>query len=869
MRINSAILKCGVAISMFTYSGVMRAQNAHLEAGANSDDDVKIEEIVVTAQKRQQSANSVGLTITAASADALSTRGVTDTGDLAKIVSGFNASRGPYSTPVYTLRGIGLFESSLGSSPAVAVYVDEIALPFPVTQVGAALDVERVEVLKGPQGTLFGESSTGGAINYVAAKPTDRFAAGATISYERFGRADVEGFVSGPITESLKARAAVRATQGGAWQYSVTRPDDKNGDTRQLLGRLLLDWTPTDRLKVLVNANGWRDRSDSQQGQFRFNELNTVGAPGSVNPFAVVDPALFASLTTPGNPNYNPSFLSRQAVLFGRLTGLGFAPGAVIYPDDPAMSAAYLGGPNGDGTAVTGIRAAEWTPGFTNRSDNNFLQSSARIEFDITDGMKITSATSYQRTNIDNNLDSDATITDAFQTNYSGRISTFSQELRLSGQVGGLNWIVGGNYANSKISDRFLINIRNVAVSEILPGLRFAQVDSRVEQRIKTSSVFGNVDYKLGNLTAMGGIRYTKSNADANYCNIDPSSNQSLSKLFGNADVVPGFGFYDLQTAFGLDPAGHRVVLPGQCYAINNLAAPTDPGFLRPIIDPYPQKLHEDNVSWRLGVNYKIDQGTLLYATVSQGYKAGIIAGISPSTVDQYAPAKQEKVIAYEAGFKAPLADRRIQLNGAAFYYDYRSKQLRARVLDNIFGLLETVVNVPKSRIWGLEGELVMRPVDGLDLSGSLTYLNSKVTSKFDNVNGRLLYNQQGYAGDFKGSKLPFTPKFSSVADAQYTFAARDGLNAFFGGTLTYQDKVNATFETPTVKADRFVLRSHVLLDLRAGLEGNDGAWRLMVYGRNVTNKYYEVGVYNGAESNVAYAGRPAVYGLQLTLRTK
>lgn len=102
---------------------------------------------------------------------------------------------------------------------------------------GVALDLERVEVMKGPQGTLFGQSSTGGAINDIAAKPTDTFKAGFDASYERFGKADLGGFVSGPLSDTLKGRLAVKAVTGGAWQYSVSRPHDKNGKSDLLQGR--------------------------------------------------------------------------------------------------------------------------------------------------------------------------------------------------------------------------------------------------------------------------------------------------------------------------------------------------------------------------------------------------------------------------------------------------------------------------------------------------------------------------------------------------------------------------------------------------------------------------------------------------------
>jgi len=229
---------------------------------AQATGDSPPDEIVVTAQKRAQSVNSVGMSINALKGDVLANRGVTDAQQLVKVVPGLTYQPSTQATPVYTLRGVGFFDSSLGSSPAVSVYVDEAPLPFPIMTAGAALDLERVEVLKGPQGTLFGQNSTGGAINYIAAKPTSTFATGADLSLNHFGQVDASGFASGPLSDTLKARVAIRAVEGGAWQKSKSRPDDKLGDANKLQGRLLLDWQATDRLKLGVNLNGFIDRSD-------------------------------------------------------------------------------------------------------------------------------------------------------------------------------------------------------------------------------------------------------------------------------------------------------------------------------------------------------------------------------------------------------------------------------------------------------------------------------------------------------------------------------------------------------------------------------------------------------------------------------
>ena len=127
-----------------------------------------------------------------------------------------------------TIRGIA-------GTNTTSFYINDT--PVPLSLDPRVLDLQRVEVLRGPQGTLFGQSSTGGAINYILGKPTDTYESGFDASYERFGRTDVSGYVSGPLSSTLNARFAARGIEGGAWQKSVTR-DDKNGATRKIMGRL-------------------------------------------------------------------------------------------------------------------------------------------------------------------------------------------------------------------------------------------------------------------------------------------------------------------------------------------------------------------------------------------------------------------------------------------------------------------------------------------------------------------------------------------------------------------------------------------------------------------------------------------------------
>ena len=793
-------------------------------------------DIIVTANKRAQSVNSVGLTIQAATAEDLTNRGIAGPADLAKLVPGFTFTQSLYSTPVFTLRGIGLYDATFGASPSVSVYTDQIPRNVPVMSDALDLDIERVEVLKGPQGTLFGQSSTGGAINYIVAKPTRELHAGVGATYERFDRAELDGFISGPLGDNAQARLAVKGVTGGAWQRSLSRPEDENGDARKIMGRFTLDVQPVKSLQIELMATGVKDRSDPLAPQYAGTLLNIypTAAAGAGNPFAIVDPVRYAALTTPTSPGYDASFLGRQQTEVARLNGTNAAKAA--------GARALLG------TRVSDrARDAEWTPGLLGKSDNSYYQFSGRADWDATDIVKLTYIAALAKQKLEYNQDLDGTVAQVVDVPLNGNVRTFNQEGRVSVDTDTFHGIVGASYDNIRTVQNNFFFLGDYSANSDLINITLNNFTSKM----RSYGVFANGEYKVTpNLTLQGGVRYTNNKQTASYCYNDPAidAGQGAATLFGSAlNSVP------IQ------------IQPGQCFpTTGDLLLGTAQSTLTPVISD----LKEDNVSFRVGANYKFDQGTLLYATVSQGYKSGIFSAIGASRVSQYTPATQEKVIAYEAGFKAPLAGRKLQLNVAGFYYDYSDKQVRGRVQDTVFGLLEKLLNVPKSYIYGFEGEIVARPVEGLTLSANATYLKSKVKSNYSATpDGLAVYNASGYTGNFRGSVLPYTPKFSGSVDAQYEFPVSSDWNGFVGGTATYQGKQNTTFYTSTLLADDFFINHYALVDARVGADSADGRWRVSLFGRNLTNKSYVTAVSTYLDTLIRYRGKPVVYGASIALR--
>ena len=193
-------------------------------------------------------------------------------------------------------------------------------------------------------------------------------------------------------------------------------------------------------------------------------------------------------------------------------------------------------------------------------------------------------------------------------------------------------------------------------------------------------------------------------------------------------------------------------------------------------------RLDENNVSWRVGADFRANDRSLLYFNVAKGYKAGSFGAIAASTSRQYEPVRQESVLDYEGGFKLGLLGDTMSLTGAAFYYDYKDKQLRSKLIDVTFGILDALVNVPKSSVKGAELALAWRPVPQLNLSTAATYIHARV----DEYTG---VNSQGSAADFAGAKVPYTPALQLAASADYRWSLTDNLAMTLGGTVSHHSE--------------------------------------------------------------------------------
>lgn len=785
-------------------------------------------EIVVTAQKREQRLQDVGLSVAAVGADQLAEQRIQTLADIANAVPSLVFSQSQLNTPVYTLRGVGFNEATFAGYPDVSVYVDQFPLPLPVLSSHSAYDLERVEVLKGPQGTLFGNNATGGAVNMIAAKPLDRFEAGGSLGYGRFNTVDVSGYVTGPLSSTLNGRIAVQIERSDDWQKSYTS-DATNGEKNSIAGRLLLDWKPSDSLAVSLNLNGWKDKGEPQAGQ--FTKLIPQNPAGTVGFFGTV-PANLPILNYPLAPN-NP----RAA---------DFSTG------------------ERDLTEVVANPSLEPVKKFSPYSDNEFWQAALRADLDLTENITLTSLTSYIRSNIEIFVDTDGTALYGQDFGQFGKIRSFNQEVRLSGR-GRLQWVIGANYERTKVHE-FQTNYSADTSSGVTNASGLTVQGS--DQKMRNYAIFGNVEFEITpQLTAKGGIRRTW--ADRTF------TGSNIQGVFQDPDPR-GVGFSDffntVWTALsGFYPNFQPVPL-GECFMIDNRrdssGAPLDPSTFG-TAGCYNDKLKERNTSWSVGLDYKPIDDLLLYANVAKGYKAGSFPLAGAATWDQLGAVTQESLINYEAGFKSTLADGAVTLNGAAFYYDYRDKQLRSQIVDQIFGLLQALVNVPKSTIKGAELEFAARPVEGLSLGMSATYLDARI-KRFEGIVGAGVDGNGlrfPITASYKGASLPFAPKWQFAANFRYETPLSDRASLFFGGNVSAQSKSYAVPVITAVDKEDFKLAGRALFGGNIGVKSPDDRWSAMFWGKNIFNKYYRTTTLVNYDQLVSYAGRPAEYGLTVSFK--
>ncbi len=768
---------------------------------ASRSPGVSIEEIVVTAQKRSENIDDVPIAISAFDSEMLLDLGITDTRDLMRLVPGLNANESGRNTTLFTLRGVGFTDTTYTATNTVGSYIDEVNLPYSIMTRGANLDIERVEVLKGPQGTLYGRNTTGGLINYIAKSPTDHLEAGTSTSFGRFLTLESENFVSGPIFESLNGRLAFKTVQAfEGWQISQARPNDRLGEQDKWSARGSLDWRPREDLVFRIRVEGWRDRSDPQ-------------APQAVG-------------IIPGNP-----FIGE----------LGLNPHIAAYPLIPQKGA--------------DPRIADWpiTPPFPGTLHDNFLMESVKGIWDLSDTMSLTVIGSHLR--MESNGSPQLQGFDVTETDLvtNANIDTFAGEVRLFVRWFDqrFSWMLGVNASHDDAVEDQLAYTANAGA--LFANLELTQgagnpitdlVDLRGRPVIDQQAIFFNSDTVLTETLSLNlGVRYTRNQEDFKFCASEPlEANRDNPTAFGLSNV---FTLLSLQaaTAYTLEtgqPGRPSIVTKGDCFSLgedgNN--------------DAFISSLDEDNLSGRGALSWKPTDDILLFASVSRGFKAGGFPVLNPARKSQLVPVKQEELLAYEMGTKLSFLERRLHLNVTGFYYDYKDKQLLTKTLDDIFGPLPILQNAPKSKVKGVELEMQTTPFEGFYLAFAGSWIQTEIIEFV----GR---NSEGTVEDFAGKPFNYAPELQLSVLADYTRAVTEAINAGVAIDYYRTSDTNGTIDqNPLLQ-----MNGYGLLGGRLHVGRSDGKLVGTIFARNITNALANLGTNSFSEAVTRSVARPLTYG--------
>jgi iron complex outermembrane receptor protein len=428
-------------------TGALAQQAVQEAAPGVARNDVVLETVVVTSQRREEKAQDVGIALSVVSGDDLTERGIQKIHDLQYLAPNVEIDPLYGSDNVqFRIRGVGLRDYGSNNTSTVGVYVDDVAYPFPVQTQGLLFDIDRVEILRGPQGTLYGRNSTGGAVNYVTRRPTKTFEGFVTGTWGSHDAKTAEGYISGPFSDALRGRLAFATQQGGAWQRNrLTGEKLGDQDALALRGQLELDATRDLNLRLSVHHSD--DKSDSR-GLRLYQGL----VPASQ----------------------------------------GRAYSGTIAPESDPKSTGWSLTPRF--AALTGLDAGD-KPHKDNSSDGVSLA----VNWDL-GGAKLTSVTSKEKLDRFEFIDWDGSIIPQSDEVFRSKIDVFSQELRLASRGGErLNWVGGLYYSDEKLDEQFYSDFTGNGGYGTL---------TRYGQKARATALFGQADYGLTDqLKLVAGLR--------------------------------------------------------------------------------------------------------------------------------------------------------------------------------------------------------------------------------------------------------------------------------------------------------------------------------------------------------------------------
>ena len=833
-------------LSVASSLAIMAGMTVPAFAQDEASEDGRNTTIVVTAEFRERALQDTPIAITAVNAEMLDARGQTNIAQVAAQAPNVTLTPQPQnggSGLIAYIRGVGQTDFNYALDPGVGIYIDDVFIPTLSSSLLELMDLDRIEILRGPQGTLAGKNSIGGAIKLFSQEPNGDGSGSVSASYGSFNRVDLRGMVDFAITDNLAVRVSGIGKGRDGYvdlvDYGVSHPNSNvrannarganavvgtQGGQSIVAGRIALKWEPAETVEINLSGDYTRERSEPQP-----TVLLAAGLPQSAtNP--VFDP--FSNGLAQGVGPGQPPFLVGKD---GNAVPLNcaFVP-AGPYSCDTGST--YGGDPRFvsyanfiDGTAPTTQSPFKPYAALQNQ-DFNGWGIMGNASFELSESLQLVAIGSWREYTTKFGQDQDASPVPIAQLDNRLDHRAWSAELRLNGDIADslLEYTVGGFYMDQD-----------------------------------------------GSYTAR---------VDLNYAGIDfihgPDTTPSVSKaLFLNATLRPTEAFsltgglrrsWDEKTYtyFRRNPDG---TVPGPCEFFtvpgNTFAGPTGIGnspncLLNGIFD-LEGSFEGQRWDWRVVADYRFSDGFLAYASVATGYKGG---GVNPRPFygpatgpcgaftfnpdgsvipappcDQVLPFNPETLTTYEVGFKADLLDRRLRLNGAAFYNDYADIIFTLSACPSSPCLRPT--NVGKAKVKGFELETSIFPVDGLMIDGSMSYINVD----YDDAS----VAPAGLTGD---ETFPYTPEWTYSFGVQYDYDIGSGtVAARFDGT--YRSEIY----TETTNGPWSQVDGRFLGNARLSYTTADDDWRVALEVQNVFDKYYFMSVSDVTTSLGAQTGVPGL----------
>ena len=823
------------------------AQDSAAPASAVKDDSTVV---IVTAQKREQRLQDVPIVVTTLSAKLLQDAGVHDIKDLQILTPGLTVTSTQNETlTTARVRGVGTVGDNPGLESSVGVVIDGVYRPRNGVGFEDLGEMERIEVLKGPQGTLFGKNTSAGVINIITKKPQFTFGADGEATFGNYGARGYSASVTGPIAGDTVAGRLYIAQRKHDGYTNVntgigprTLKSDQDQDFSTVRGQLL--FVPNDNLDIRVIAD------DSHRDEYCCVAVQTQTGPtgAAINLLAGGN-----GVAATANPDARIAYSNRGTHQVVRDGGVSIETNLKL-PDffDSTL------------TAITGIR--DWKA--TNGQDLDY--SGADIL--------------YRNDNGD----------------FNARFKTVSQEIRLAGATPHLNWLIGGFYVKEDLSrnDSYVYGSQyepflGLLISSQLglqdpgfvakltspngnpaQGVHFApgaQARDMYTQSDQSYALFTNDSWKVSDAIELTfGLRYTHEKKDmtALYTNSDNGAACHAGVVaYGTAAaLMQAYGGAGPAVAHGANPYWVGAIGAGKATTLVGALCPfwANPAFNN-------RRIADSNsggdTSGTLKAAWHVTPNVMTYVSYARGYKAGGFnldraqTGITPDADLWFAA---ETVDSAELGIKASLLDGALSINASAFDQKFKNFQL-----NTFLGTAFVVESIPTLTSKGVDADMYWRtPVPGLSFQGGITYADTR----YGNFTAADLDNPSHFAGLslLPGAQVSFAPKWSSSAALswQNTFG---NLRASANLTAKYSSAYNTGSDLDPNKAQE----AFTLVNGRVALGAADRRWTVELWGQNLTDVTIRQVVINAPLQGTsqatntydAFLGAPKTYGM--TLRVK